>query len=141
MAHWALTARQQGCLKAICGHPPACGRHALLKPLWSSQTVKTSSRRSAPTAVASETAACAADEAADGAAAWGEKASNKSPSSPEWLSNLPEDMQYDFITCQIWVLQRRLMYLRDAPSGTKYLPRNTEKRFNDEFDREHQKLW
>ena len=140
MAHRALTAQQQGCLKAIRRHPPACGRHALLKPHSSSQSLETSSRRSAPAAVASETAACAAEEAA-GAAAWGEKASIRTPSSPKWLSNLPEDVQYDFIICQIWVLKRRLIYLGDAPSGTKYLPRDTEKRFNDEFDKEHQKLW
>ena len=141
MAHRALTARQQGCLQATRGYLPACGRHALLKPHSSSPGLKTSSRRSAPTAVASEAAACAPDEAADGAAAWGEKAANKSPSSPEWLSNLPEDVQYDFIICQMWVMKRRLIYLREAASGTRYLPKDTEKRFSDEFDKEHQKLW
>ena len=134
MAHWALTARQQGCLKAIRCHPPAYGRHALLKPHPSSQRLK--SRRSAP-AVASGAAACAAH----GAAAWGEKGSIRSPSSPEWLSNLPEDVQYDFLICQIWVMKRRLVYLRDAASETEYLPRDTEKRFIDELDQEHQKLW
>ena len=137
MAHRALTARQQSCLKATRGHPPACGRHAPLKPHSSPQSLKTSSRRSAPAAVASGAAACAAD----GAAAWGAKASMRSPSSPEWLSNLPEDVQYDFLVCQIWVMKRRLVYLRDAVSETEYLPRDTEKRFRDEFDEEHQKLW
>ena len=139
MAHWALTARQQGCLKAIRkGHPPACGsRHALLKPYWSSQSLQTSSRRSAPAAVASGEA----NEGADGAAAWGDKGFTTSPSSPEWLSNLPEDVQYDFLICQIWAMERRLVYLRDAASTAEYVPRSIEKEFNDEFDEEHQKLW
>ena len=142
MAHWALTARQQGCLKAIGPHLPACGRHALLKPHSCSQSLKTSSRRSALAAVASGAAACAADEAADDvAAAQDEKAAAKKPSSPDWLRKLPEDVQYDFITCQIWILERRLIYVRDAADGTVYLPMDTQIRFNDEYDKEHQKLW
>ena len=139
MTHWALTARQQGCLKAI---RPACARHALLKPHWSSQSLKPSGRRSAPTAVASEAAACAADEAADNvAAARDEKASAKKPSSPDWRSNLPEDVQYDFIIFQIRILERRLVYVRNAAKGLADLPEGIEECFRIDFDELHKKLW
>ena len=140
MAHRALTARQQGCPKAIRGHPPACGRHALLKPHWSSQSLKTSSRRSAPTAVAGA-ATVAADEAADNAAAARDDKAHKQELGADWLRNLPEDVQYDFIVFQIWILERRLMYLRDAAEGTAFLPDETEECFRLDFDNGHGNLW
>ena len=152
MPHWALTARQQGCLTAIRGHPPACGRHALLRPYRSSQSLKTSKRRSAPAAVASGAAACAADEAADdgaahmstrhpdGAAAQDEKASEEL--GADWMRNLPEDVKYDFIIFQIWILERCLLYVRDAAAkGMAYLPEDTAELVREEFDEGHIKLW
>ena len=142
MAHRALTARQLGCLKAIKGHPPVFLRHALLKSHWSSQSLRTSCRRSVSKAGASGAAAFAADEAAaNGAVARDEKASGKFPSSPDWLSNLPEDVQYDFIIFQIQILELRLDYVRNAAKGVAYLPDDTEESYRSDFDEESKKLW
>ena len=142
MAHRALIAGQQGCLRAIKGHPPVFLRHALLKPHWSSQGLRTCCRRSVSKAGASGAAAFAADEAAaNSAAARDDKASEKSPSSPDWLSNLPEDVQYDFIIFQIRILKLRLDYVRNAAKGLAYLPGDTEESYRSDFDEECKKLW
>ena len=134
MAHWALTARQQGCLNAIRSPPPACGRHALLKPHSSSQSLKTSSERSAPAEVAAG--------AADGvAAARADEFCGESVSSSQWLSDLPKDVQYDIIEFQIGILEQRLSDVRSAAKEIAYLPGDTEERFRARFEEEVFKLW